>query len=338
MYMRAEDLVKLLGHHHTDPMVEAALVHHGIRNRPEVLVDEDDADGPVVETQSWVKNSRLGIEFGFDDEAAWLGLDETEFGKRPMVLTQIYFFGHREGVHTYGGPLPFGLTMGDDRGTVRAKMISLEATRHSYMRDTWDAQGCRITVGYTPEQTGIEFVLCMLREPPLPPLTYALAPVPGAREMVALLAKPLDSPELIQALGPLGLQGRHDEIKDTGEADLRLPYGLTLGFSPPLNKPQGRGKVPPVLSHVTFYQARELDARPWPGDLPHDVRFSDSPEMVVQKMGRPPDKQEDDPYSGYALWHGPTHDFHVFYSTMENRLMRVSLFAPGFWTRWHEEA
>lgn len=335
--MRAEELVVLLGHHHTDPSVEAALVHHAVRNRPEVRIDEDDADGPVVETQSWVKNSKLGIEFGFDDEAAWLGLDETEFGKRPMVLTQIYFYGAREGVHPYTGPLPFGLTIADDRATVRAKMGSLEASRHSHVRDTWDAQGCRITVSYTSEQTGIEFVLCMLREPPLQPLPYALAPVPAPQDILALLSQPLNAPAMVQAFGPLGLLGRDDEIKDTGEADFLVPYGLTLGFSQPLVLPSGKTKVPPVLSHVTFYQARELDARAWPGELPHGVHFSDSPEMVAQKMGRPPDTQADDPYSGYALWQEATHVFHVFYSTMENRLMRVSLFAPDYWAKWHEE-
>jgi hypothetical protein len=336
MHMRAEELVELLGRRQTDPAVEAALVHFAVRNRPEVRVDEDDADGPVVDTQSWVKNSKAGIEFGFNDEAAWLGRDETEFGEWPMLLTQVYFYGHHEGVHPYAGSLPFGLTLDDDRATVRAKMMSLDATRHSHSRDTWDAQGFRVTVGYDAGQTAIEFVLCMLREPDLPPLGYALAPVPTAQTIMALLSQPLDSSAVVQAFGPLGLQGRHEEIEDTGEADLRVPYGLTLGFSEPLDVQPGRGRMPLVLSHVTFYRERELDAREWPGDLPQGVSFEDSPEMVVRKIGQPPDIQVDDQFSGYGLWHLGEHDFHVFYSTMENRLMRVSLFAPGYWDKWHE--
>lgn len=99
--MRPEDLLSLLGARNSDPGVESALVHYGVRNRPEVEIDEDDADGPVVETQSWVKNSRSGIEFGFDDEAAWRGLDETQFGRGPMVLRQIYLYGSHEGVRPY---------------------------------------------------------------------------------------------------------------------------------------------------------------------------------------------------------------------------------------------
>jgi|GEM_PF-6983869 len=89
--MRPEELLSLLGARNTDPAVESALVYCRVRNRPEVKIDEDDTDGPVVENQSWVKNSRAGIEFGFCDEAAWRGLDETQFGQGPMVLTEIYF-------------------------------------------------------------------------------------------------------------------------------------------------------------------------------------------------------------------------------------------------------
>ncbi len=94
--MRPQDLLSLLGARSPDPAVESALVYYGVRNRPAVKIDEDDSDGPVVETQSWVKNSRAGIEFGFDDQAAWLGLDETEHGRHPIVLTQCYFYGRHQ--------------------------------------------------------------------------------------------------------------------------------------------------------------------------------------------------------------------------------------------------
>jgi hypothetical protein len=332
--MRAEELVALLGRRHTDAAVEAALLHHAVRNRPRVGVDEDDVDGPVVDTQSWVKNSKQGIEFGFDDEAAWLGLDETEFGERPMVLTQLYLYGRAEGVRPYPATFPFGLLPDDCRGTVRNKLARLESTRHSYLRDTWDAPDFRITVSYNGEKGGIEFVLCMLREPPLPPLRYAIAQAPTAQDIVAVLSMDLDSPAVEQTFGPLGLRGRQEEIEDTGEADFRLPYGVTVGFSDDSGTKLARTRR--VLSHVTFYRERELDARGWAGDLPHGASFEDSPETIVQKVGRAPDLQIDDVFSGYALWHLETHDFHVFYSTMENRVMRVSLFAQGYWDKWHE--
>ena len=318
-----QDLLTLLGHYNTDPLVEAALSQYAVRNRPEVKIDDESADGPVVETQSWVKNSRAGIEFGFDDEAAWVGLDETEFGKRPMVLTQIYLYGCHEGVRPYQGLLPFGLQLSDDRATVREKLDEFESTRHSYVRDTWDTPTFRMTVSYANSEHCIEFVVFTLREPPLPPLGYALAPVPSLASIVAIFGHALDDPAVHQALDPLGLRGQTDEIEDTGEADFRNPYGLSVNFS------LSRRRKKFLLVGVTFFEGREQGARTWPGDLPYEIRFGDSPETFVQKLGRPPDYRDDDDFSGHATWNEPKLTVDVVYSTIENRILRVSAIARG---------
>ena len=325
----SRDLLRLLGRYNTDPLVEAALSHYAVRNRPEVKVDASDADGPVVETQSWVKNSRAGIDFGFDDEAAWIGLEEIEFGKRPMLLTQIYLYGQHDGVRPYQDSLPFGLQLADDRMTVRRKLAQLESTRHSHLRDTWDPPDFRMTVAFTEGDRSIDFILCMLREPPLPPIPYDLGPVPPVEDLIALLGCPLSEPAIGSAFDPLGLPDRADEIGETGEADFRNPYGFTLAFSAPLDLTV---QVPPevVLSSVTLYSERELEARAWPGDLPFDLTFDDSLETAVRKVGRPPDRQEFGSFSGDAVWHESTFTLLLFYNTMENRIARVSLFAAGY--------
>ena len=327
--MHPQDLLELLGRYSTNPLVEAALSHYAVRNRPEVKIDEHSADGPVVETQSWVKNSRVGIEFGFDDEAAWIGLDETEFGKRPMLLTQIYLYGHHDGVRPYQESLPFGLQLSDDRTTVRKKLGRFESTRHSYIRDTWDAPGFRMTVAYTEGDHCIDFVVCMLREPALPALGYTLQPVPAVENLVELLGHPISDPAIRRALDPLGLQDQIEQIKDTCEIDFRNPYGLALVFSTPIGT-SDPDVCEVVLSSVTFYQERELDARAWPGELPFKLCFDDSPETAVQKLGRSPDIQNDESYSGYAVWYASNLTLYILYSTMENRILRVSIFAPGY--------
>jgi hypothetical protein len=331
-----QDLVALLGRNNIDPLVEAALRHYAVRNRPKVKIDEDDPDGPVVETQSWVKNSRAGIEFGFHDEAAWIGLDETEFGKRPMVLTQIYLYGQHEAVRPYQEPLPFGLQLSADRVTVREQLAALESTRHSYVRDTWDSPDFRITVAFAEGDRSIDFVLCALREPPLPAMPYAIAPVPEVEYLIAALGRPLTDRALRDTFGALALQDRIEEINETGEADFRGPYGLALGFSAPIDAASRDSKTV-VLSSVTLYQEREVDARGWPGKLPFGLRFDDSPETAVERVGRPPDIQVDDSFSGFAAWHESALTFHIFYDTIDNRILRVSLFAPGFWAKWHSD-
>ena len=329
MLMPTDGLVALLGRHGTDPLVEAALVQHAVRNRPAVKIDEQDADGPVVETQSWVKNSRAGIEFGFDDEAAWLGLDETEHGRRPMLLTQIYLYGQHQGVRPYQGVLPEGLELSDDRATVRRKMSPYAATRHSHLRDTWDTPAYRIAVGYAEGEQCIEVLLCTLRESPLPPLRYALAPVPSVESLCALFGSPLDDPALKRALDPLGLKNRIDDIRDSGEADFSNPYGLIVNFSAPPDR-KSRNANDTLLSSITFLRERELGGRKWPGSLPRGLNFDDSPDMATGKLGRPPDLQNDEDFSGTATWNEAEFTLYILYSTMENRIFRVGLIAPGF--------
>ncbi len=270
--MNPGDLLSLLGRHHTDPLVEAALRHFAVRHRPEVGIDYEDVDGPVVETQSWVKNSRAGIEFGFQDEAAWLGLDETQYGKRPMVLIQIYFYGRHEGVRPYQGQLPFGLQLSEDRVTARQRLAKFESTRHSWICDTWDTPDFRMTVGYADDDSCIEAVICILREPPLPALGYALQPVPALQTIVGLFGRALDDPAVQSAFNPLGLQAQIEQIKDTGEAYFQHPFGFALEFSLPDGKPNP-GAHDILLSGVTFYDDREQGARRWPGDLPYGIRF-----------------------------------------------------------------
>jgi hypothetical protein len=325
--MNPTDFDSLLGRYSTDPYVEAVLTRYAVRNRPEVEIDDEDADGPVVETQSWVKNSRAGIEFGFQDEAAWIGLDETEFGKRPMLLTQIYLYGSHEGVLPYQESLPFDLQLTDDRQTVREKLARLEPTRHSHVRDTWDAPNFRITVSYAG--IGIDFVLCMLREPPLPPLAYSLAPVPPLETLVQLLGHPLSDRLVQQTFSPFGVQDRIGEIKETGEVDFLNPHGFMLYFVP---APAGQGSPAAdfTLSAVMFVQDRELDGRAWAGALPYGITFEDSPESVADKIGRPPNIQQDTDFSGNAVWLEPALSVQVFYNTMDNRVLRVSVAMPGF--------
>jgi hypothetical protein len=293
-----------------------------------VEIDEDDADGPVVGTQSWVKNSRAGIEFGFYDEAAWLGLGNTEFGTRPMLLTEINFFGQHPGVRPFQNALPCSMQLSDDRTAVRARMQALESTRHSHVRDTWDFPGFRMVVNYAEETGRIGFVLCMLREPPLPPLRYKLAPVPAIDKLIDALGLSLDDASLKQAFDPLGLQGHIEQIAETGEADFRNPYGLSIDFAAPSGM-MGRNQKETLVSSMTLHQEREVDARAWPGELPCGLTFDDSPEMAMQKLGRAPDAQADEDFSGIAVWHEPRFSLRLVYTTMENRLLRVSLVAPG---------
>jgi hypothetical protein len=169
----------------------------------------------------------------------------------------------------------------------------------------------------------------MLREPPLPPLPYALPPPPTIDALIDLLGEPLGSPGVHAALDPLGLLDRIEQIADTGLADFCYPYGVSVEFASIDDTARRRDASDWLVLSVTLYRERELDARAWTGGLPYGLTFDDSPEDAVRRVGRAPDAQHDDDFTGIAEWREPAYTLRVLYTTMENRLLRVTLVAPG---------
>lgn len=325
--MDVNTLANLLGNHSTDPKVEDALQRFGVVRRPELGIDPDDADGPVVESQDWVSNLSAGIEFGFQEEGAFRGMEPADFEVGSMLLTEVYFYGERPGVRPYPQPLPFDLLLSDNRGTVRAKMASLEGTRRSYVRDTWEHPAFRMTVSYADGGARIDFLVCMLRTEPPEPFEGDKVPLPSTATMIGLLGKNIDDIVFRQVFDPLGLD-RQTRIDYTNQViDFRQTYGLKLGLrkSPAANKVSTKALL---LHEIECLCPGELGVSGWRGDMPFGIRFDDSPETMLGKVNLAPAHQEDQDFYGQAFWGLPDYSLEVTYSTMENIVLRVRMLLP----------
>lgn len=324
--MDADILTTLLGLPSHDPRVEDALQRFAVVRRPELGLDTADADGPVVKSQDWVSNLSVGIEFGFQEEGALMGLDQADRGVGTMLLSEIYFYGQRPGARPYPYPLPFGLVLSDNRDTVRATMAALEGTRRSYLRDTWDRPGFRMTVSYAESGERIDFVVCMLRTEPPEPFEGGTASLPSVAAMIALLGKRVDDAALRKVFVPLGL----DRQTLSGDAeqviDFRRTYGFKLGFRKPPPGANGSFKEL-VLREIEYLREGEFESRGWRGELAFGIDFNDSPESALAKVGQPPANQADQDFSGHAFWEFSDYALQVVYSNMENIVLRVSVFA-----------
>lgn len=325
--MDADALVKILGLHSTDSRVEASLRAYGVMRRPELRIDPADADGPVVQSQDWVSNLAVGIEFGFQEEGGYMGLDQVDRGVGPMVLTEIYFYGERPGTRPYPHPLPFGLSLADGRDTARARLDPLLPGRRSYIRDTWDTPAFRMTASYSEDGARIDFLVCMLRLEAPEPFEAATAPLPSVATLAGLLGKRMNDPALRQVLVPLGLDRQTLDSSGEQVVDFRRTYGFRLTC----RKAPGatRGTPATLLLHgIELMRAGELESRGWRGELPRGIVFDDSPEAALAKIGRPPNHQSDQDFAGQAFWSMERLGLLVVYSTMENVVLRVSLLMP----------
>lgn len=323
-------LVELLGRPLDDPAVQGALALWAHGMQPELDAEDPDA------LADWVTVNERGLEFGFEDQANLLAMDPALRRDGPLILSQVCFFGETPRTQPFGGLLPFGLDWQMDAGAVRLRMSELDEVRRSYRRDVWCAAAFDMVAAYGAEGQ-LESLLFALRPRPWPvppdePLR--VEPFTPAR-LVSLFGERWSSPRLRESLQPLGFAQALADVRSERSADLSRLHGIEFGFAPPAEVSAASASVHPastlVLASVTYYGPRVRDAMAWQGSLPERLDFDDSQHAIAAKVGRVPDERGDDTWSGFALWHRSSDSLRVEFSNIENRLLRVTLMAPGYW-------
>jgi len=321
-------LLGLLGLKAGSSEVQAALSKFARGMQP--ALDPDDPEAFV----DWVTVNEIGLEFGFEDEAYVRALDVDRRGG-PLLLTQLYFYGDTDRTMPFPYPLPFGLDFSDDRATVHRKLAAHEAQRRSYIRDVWNLPDFVLTVAYRHADGRLESVLCQVRYSPWPvrPDEAELVAPFTPEVLCALFGARWSSAPMRSRLEPLGYARAMPGVRTGHCADLRLAHGIEFGFSPGRKVPSADPKFPNAysLASVTYYGPRVYEARQWVGPMPFSLAFDDSQAQIAAKVDRKPDDRNDFDQVGYALWHFERYSLRAEYSNIENRLLRVTLMAPGYW-------
>ena len=328
--MDADRLLRLLGHQAKDPSVERAFVQLRTQRRPQL-----DPEDPDV-TRDWVLVRRKGVELGFVDELFFQHREKWKRRRKdvPLLLCQIYFYTERDDIADFTETLPFGLRWSDSRTEARRKLMAFESSRRSYIKDAWDPAGYRMTLDYKKGGKGIDSIVCQLEPKPWPE-KGRVQPALRIADWISFLGLPAASRALRERLRPLNLAERIAEGDDEYEVDFRYECGLELYFIEAkelklLRRPVVTKRTELVFASVTFLRSRELDARQWTGELPNGLSFDDTQETMREKMGRPPNKVDDDTFSGLSLWNYPAFSVEVTYDNIQNHLLRIAIMAPGF--------
>lgn len=328
-----DELLGLLGLAANAAGVQVALsqLAHGMQ--PELDPGDDEA------FVDWVTVNEIGLEFGFEDEAYVRALDIAERRQGALLLTQLYFYGDTPRTRPFPYSLPFGLDFADDRASVRRKLIHLEAQRRSYVRDAWQLSEFNMTIGYRDDNGLLESVLCYLPYAPWPLSAEDRTRVePFSPEMLCeLFGQRWSSALLRSKLEPLGYASALSDVRSEHSANLRMLHGIEFGFAPgrQVLAAERRFSNALALASVTYYGPRVYDAREWIGPLPMALAFNDSQAQVVEKMGRKPDQRGDFDRSGFAIWHLERFSLRIEYSTIENRVLRITMMARGYWSATH---
>ena len=320
--MAPDDILKLLGRPHADPAVRQMLAVHRQRREPKV---ERDGDGEILKVQDFLTGRRRGIEFGFEDQGSFEQDDQRYWGKGPMLLTQIYFYGDHPNVHPYTADrLPFGLALGDSRTAVRKKLAAYDRSRRSWKRDTWDLPEGILVVAYTENDERIAFIQVSLPVPPSKTLDV-VQHQPTIDELISLLGRRMDDAEFRRLTRSLQIGRSLKSYGNVLNARLTVEYGLELHFGGATNLDAA------ALTSIYLYRDREDAARGWTGDLPQHLQWNDSPELVIRRLGQPTLLNDDEDFACYVLWHFDEYSLQLTFSTMFNWIVKVRILAPGTW-------
>jgi hypothetical protein len=324
-----DDLLGLLGLEAASARVQFALAELAHGMQPELDPDDDEA------FVDWVTVNEIGLEFGFEDEAYVRARDMATRRQGPLLLTQLYFYGDTPKTQPFPYPLPFGLSFADDRAAVHRKLAAYDHLRRTYVRDAWRLPDFDVTIAYRQADGRLESVLCYVPYTPWP--TPASEP-----ELVAsftpdalsrLFGARWSSAVLRSRLGPLGYADALPDARSEHDADLRMSHGIEFGFAPGLQVPASAPEFPEVLAlaSVTYYGPRIYDAHAWVGPMPLGLSFDDSQARIIERVGREPDERQDFDQNGYVIWHFDRYSLRAEYSNIENRLIRATIMAPGYW-------
>ncbi|MGU2288612.1 hypothetical protein ACSEQ4_06630 [Pseudomonas aeruginosa] len=270
----------------------------------------------------WILVRKQGLELGFVDEEFQLAASRFRWGHGKLLLAQAYFYSATNEIKKFSGCLPAGLNFSDGRTEVREKLSTYEATRHSFINDTWDLNEYRLTIVYKKNrETGIDRVLCRML--PKPIVQTARLIYPSVEQIYHTFGDPVRSTEF-ESLWPNLLSNKDYESAELdSELDLNESLGASLGFVKIGNEA--------LFRSISFHRNRDQDSVGWRGPLPRRLDFEDSPETLFSKIPNTPAQQADTELTGYAVWHFEEYTLHVLYSNIDNRIIRVKMITPGTW-------
>lgn len=330
-----DDLLLLLGRDVDDAAVQASLDQLARGMQPEVDANDD---GAFVD---WVTVNEIGLEYGFQDEAFVRAWDPERRGHTRLILTQLYFYGDTPRTRPFPWPLPFGLDFRDDRLAVQRKLAQIAGPCKTYIRDAWKLPDFDVTAAYRADTNLLESIYCHIPHDPWLPLRdeVSLAQAFPPNLFIGLFGLRWSDERLRTILAPLGYVEAMAGVRSEHMADLLSTHGLELAFAPSRELTMGDPRYPrsPALAVATFHASRDMDARAWAGELPCNLSFSDAQSDLVAKVGEAPDERIDSDRSGIVAWHLAAYSLVVVYSNVENRILRVSVMAPGYWHVVHAD-
>ena len=140
------------------------------------------------------------------------------------------------------------------------------------------------------------------------------------------LGQPWNDERLRQALDAADLDYELADAANDGELSLVEQAGFELYFSAEAEDPERL-----VFSGVRFVRIGDLRSVGYEGEMPFDLRFSDTVAGAIGRVGREPDFREvdEDDRCEYLHWNLQPFRLHVLFDSDDGLVARVTLLAQA---------
>lgn len=352
MQISSTQLMQYVGRSPAAPEFDDWLGAHRIHDRPHVAQDDDEYDENPDQALRSARDSeideveRFSVALIYENAANYSRLFGPDSGQWPsddgnFVLKQIAFYAPSvQGYRGFEGPLPFGLTFGSTEQENRRKLGHPWATRtvHELRCDMWLTQGWQVNASYLGDGGGLG-ILHVRRWHQFDRQALGLeAPRfdRGAVDVATLrmmLGHAGDDARLAAALEPLGWDASLVDLSSCDEVpDYIRRGGVTLYFDPiqPVRVKRGHASTASVSAFSGFRLNRtgDMNSQGFAGVLPFGIKFCDTPQQAVDRVGTQPDRQVSGHDVGAYIWNFSDYRLHVMFSLIDYQVYRISCFLP----------
>jgi hypothetical protein len=323
---------------------ESDAIQRIVRSWPQLeWIDEEELQGAERDNRLSLMNRELGLYLFFANEQGFRDRYGPPTSSGKLILSRIVFvLDPLSTFAPYVSVLPLEVGRTDNYESLTRKFgtpLKVVSTSGRVHKARWPVESAELEVSFNPDSRAPKLVSlapvrspAALRDDASRAAQCAELPTPG--RLVSLMGAPLSQLMRESALATLELHQCQSEIADYGEADFTRELGLELYFKH--GKDIDRSVQPggpssePCLSGVRYRADLDFNCPGFAGVLPLGLSFDDTPEVVAAKVGEPPFwSSPNDDTDAAQRWHLPRADLHVLYSTLENRIYRVTLLARG---------
>lgn len=254
----------------------------------------------------------------------------------PPIISNVQICsGEWEAMERCQDPLPFGLRFEDDRARVVA-LLGPSAWQFPFVApfklERWDLEGRWLLVEYAEDMSRIiQIRVGLMPKKPRPSV------VPGNLQPDIDCLHSLFGHDYMAVARHPGMTGvawpdsLDGPIRSecSREVNALATHGLELYFRTS-NDPAQHANV---LSGARYIRKGVYWSAGFDGALPMGLRFEDTPETVVAKVGSYPVSGNATSFVGYYCWRLPDYLLHVGFTVMERRVNRIYVAAHGYYAQ-----